>query len=80
MLWHAAKLLFRRNAIMALPTCVKCGQHQFEVREVEPNDSNFKLNFVQCGSCGGVVGVMDYSNIGSLLEALAQKLGVGSIR
>ena len=65
---------------MALSTCVKCGHHRFEVKEVEPNNSNYKLNFVQCTSCGGVVGVLDYSNIGSLLEALADRLHVGSIR
>ena len=37
--------------------------------------SNFSLTFIQCASCGGVVGVMDYYNIGQLLHDLANKLG-----
>lgn len=61
---------------MALSTCVKCGQHAFEVKEAEPSGSNFNLFFVQCSSCGVVVGVTDYYNIGATLELLAQKLGV----
>jgi len=61
---------------MALSTCVKCGHHVFEVSEVEPNGSNFKLMFVQCSSCGGVVGVTDYYNTYATLEKLADRLGV----
>jgi hypothetical protein len=60
-------------------TCVKCGSTSFEMKEVTPRGSNFKLNFVQCSSCGGVVGVLDYCNIGGMLQTLANKLGVGSI-
>jgi hypothetical protein len=29
--------------------------------------------------CGAVIGVMDYFNIGGMLQTLAKKLGVGSI-
>jgi predicted nucleic-acid-binding Zn-ribbon protein len=61
---------------MALSTCVKCGHHFFEVSEAEPNGSQFKLMFVQCASCGGVVGVTEYYNAGAMLEKLAKKLGV----
>jgi predicted nucleic-acid-binding Zn-ribbon protein len=60
-------------------TCVKCGNTSFEVKEVSPNGSNFKLIFVQCASCGGVVGVTEYFNIGAKIEALAKKLGLGDI-
>jgi translation initiation factor 2 beta subunit (eIF-2beta)/eIF-5 len=48
----------------------------FEVVEKEPTHSNFKLLFVQCSSCGAVVGVLDHYNIGSLIHDLAEKLNV----
>jgi len=60
-------------------TCMKCGSTSFESKTVTPHGSNFKLNFIQCSSCGGVVGVMDYFNIGGMLQSLARKLGIGSI-
>jgi hypothetical protein len=61
---------------MAISTCLKCGGHLFETVESEPMGSNFKLWFVQCATCGGVVGVTDYYNIGETLHVLAAKLGV----
>jgi hypothetical protein len=59
---------------MATPTCIKCGGHIFETKEVSPKHSNFRLNFVQCGSCGGVVGVLDFYNIGAELQAIKKLL------
>jgi|GEM_PF-837509 len=53
---------------MLFSACPRCQQRYFEVREESPNGSNFKLNFVQCASCGSVVGVLDYFNIGAMLE------------
>ncbi len=47
---------------MPMSTCIKCGGHTFEVVEAKPGNSDFTLMFVQCSSCGGVVGVMDYLN------------------
>lgn len=64
---------------MARATCVKCDSNNFEVVENTPRTSNFNLLFVQCASCGGVVGGMDYFNIGSMLQKLATKLGAGNI-
>lgn len=60
---------------MALSSCLKCGNHHFEVAANEPRGSRFKLLFVQCSSCGAVVGVLDHFNIGSLLHTLAKRLG-----
>ena len=60
---------------MALSSCPKCTNHSFETVIQEPRGSNFKLIFVQCSSCGAVVGVMEHSNIGYLLGKLAKKLG-----
>jgi len=58
---------------------MKCGSILFEQVEAEPVNSKFKVNFVQCASCGGVIGVLDYYNIGGVLNTLAKKLGVGDI-
>lgn len=61
---------------MAASTCGKCGGHRFELKEVEPTASNYKYMFVQCSSCGVVVGVLDYFNTGHLLKKIADHLGV----
>ena len=62
--------------LMAISTCVKCANTQFEIKEAEPRGSSFKLMFVQCTSCGGVVGVTDFLNIGAKLEFIQKKLGI----
>jgi len=61
---------------MATSTCVKCGSGTFETVEHTPKKSAFKLIFIQCSSCGGVVGVIDFYNIGDRLTELGKKLGV----
>lgn len=48
-------------------TCTKCGNHTFCLQEDVPAGAKFKVYFVQCVKCGGVAGVMDWYNIGSLL-------------
>jgi hypothetical protein len=64
---------------MAVSTCPKCDSTSFEAKEHSPHGSNFKYQFIQCASCGAVVGVMDYFNIGGMLQTLATKLRIGSI-
>jgi hypothetical protein len=61
---------------MARSTCVKCGNGKFETMQHSPSGSRFKLVFIQCSSCGGVVGVVDFYNIGDRLTELGKKLGV----
>lgn len=61
---------------MALSTCIKCGNSSFENKDVTPRNSEFILSFIQCTSCGGVVGVVDFYNIGELIHQLADKLQV----
>jgi hypothetical protein len=36
----------------------------------------FKVRFLQCASCGGVVGVQEFDDNNMLIETLAHKLGV----
>lgn len=63
--------------------CVKCGNGTFELAENTPVSSKYTFQFVQCSSCGGVAGVVDYMNVGAMLEdqnealkLIAAKLGV----
>jgi len=44
--------------------------------ENEPVGSNYKFMFVQCAKCGGVVGVLDFFNIGDLIQKLARGLRI----
>lgn len=60
---------------MALSRCIKCSCNKFEMVENTPNNSGFKLNFIQCAACGAVVGVMDYYNIGIRLKEIEDKIG-----
>ena len=61
---------------MAISTCVKCGGQSFEMMVQKPEESEYKLIFVQCSNCGGVIGVMDFMNIGSQLDEIKRKLGI----
>jgi hypothetical protein len=59
---------------MAYSKCPKCDDSSFEVKENSPRHSNFKLLFVQCSSCGSVIGTMDYYNIGTRISELEKKI------
>lgn len=61
---------------MARPKCPKCENTTFLNSEVTPQGSNFVLTFVHCSSCGAIVGVMDYYNIGQQIRELAKALNV----
>ena len=53
---------------MADSTCVKCGNDTFEVQEVTPSGATGSYMFVQCSSCGGVVGVEDSQDVGAMMK------------
>ena len=60
---------------MARSKCGSCGSSSFELVDQDRiKNSNFKLTFVQCSSCGVPVGVMDYYNIGNKLEGLEKRI------
>jgi uncharacterized Zn finger protein len=61
---------------MALSVCPKCENHRFEMVEVEPGNWRFKIMFVQCTSCGTVVGTMDYFNLSTLIHELEEKVEI----
>ncbi len=61
---------------MAQSKCLGCGGTRFEAVVNEPSGSNYKLVFIQCSSCGGVVGITSFTNTNVLIEQLAKKLNV----
>jgi ribosomal protein S27AE len=64
------------EGFVAKPTCPNCGSTSFQNTDMMPTGSNFLLNFIHCSSCGAVVGVMDFHNIGEQIKDLARALGV----
>lgn len=61
---------------MATSKCVKCENTRFEMKQAQISGSNFILFFIQCASCGGVVGVVEAENISAKLTKIARKIGV----
>ena len=58
---------------MAASKCA-CGHGLFEMKENSPQGSTFKVLFIQCGSCGLVVGTTDYIAVGPTVAGLQSKL------
>ena len=52
---------------MAYSSCMRCDGSSFEAVAAEIRGAAHQLVFIQCDSCGGVVGVQELNNIGSLL-------------
>lgn len=61
---------------MAFSKCPHCANSYFELKEVEPQGSNFKQNFVQCSGCGAPVGVVDFQNTAALLDKQRQQIAI----
>jgi uncharacterized Zn finger protein len=57
-------------------TCPKCVNHQFESKVETPKNSNYPLQMIRCTSCGCVVGVLEYYNLGYMLDKIAAALNV----
>ena len=64
---------------MAKSTCPMCRTREFEMVESKPKNSRFSVNFVQCSTCGTVVGVLEHIALtdalmkhGALLQKIAQ--------
>lgn len=55
--------------------CPKCEKSGFELSTESPKNSNYKVSFVRCFSCGTVVGCLEPASITTLLYKLAQRLG-----
>lgn len=60
---------------MATSSCPKCSCNSFEIVSNIVRGSRFPCNFVQCVSCGCIIGVMEHYSAGDLVIKLAKKLG-----
>jgi len=60
---------------MATSKCAKCDSTRFEMKENTPSGTRLKMQFIQCASCGAVVGTTDYYNVPLMLKELAEKMG-----
>lgn len=61
-------------------TCIKCGGTSFELKVQDKiKGARFKYSFIQCASCGGVVGVTEFFNTAGMLDLIAKKLGITNL-
>ncbi len=65
---------------MAISMCPKCSSSSFEVKIQSPSGSNYKVAFIQCRSCGCVVGAQEYYNVGTLVKDLEKKVDALSMK
>lgn len=67
---------------MTTSRCPKCEGSTFEMKSSATPTRNviqgakFAYSFIQCRSCGTVVGVVDHHHVPSLLQQIASKLGL----
>ena len=59
---------------MATSTCVRCGHTSFEVAESAISGLRFKRDFLQCGKCGGVIGVVEADDLNARLDSIEERL------
>ena len=59
---------------MAISKCGHCGEGHFELKTIEPGGGAYKVNMVQCSSCGAVVGAVYDFNAGVMLQLQEQKI------
>ena len=59
---------------MATSKCGHCGEGLFELKTIEPVGGTYKVNMVQCGACGAVVGAVYDFNAGVMLQLQEKKI------
>ena len=57
---------------MALSRCANCGFEYFETVKNKPYNSEEELTFVQCASCGYVIGVVNKNDTGLITKLLEE--------
>ena len=57
---------------MAKPKCVKCDSTTFEHKLTKVDDEIY--NFIQCSTCGAVVGVIERESTNEWLKAIYLRL------
>ena len=59
---------------MAVSMCPKCDSTLFELKEGKIEHAKFKYNFIQCATCGVVVGVVDFQHVPTLVTQVSSKI------
>jgi hypothetical protein len=63
----------KRGKSMAMSTCIKCGEHGFELANSEQTGGLSKFTLVQCKYCGVPVGAVDTAIRGEI-EVLRRQI------
>jgi predicted nucleic-acid-binding Zn-ribbon protein len=61
---------------MATSICPRCGNSSFEIKPSKINGAKIQLSFIQCDSCGAVVGVLESYSAAIQIQQLARKLKI----
>ncbi|SQC92536.1 Uncharacterised protein [Cedecea neteri] len=61
---------------MAQSSCPRCGSERFEMAVKKILNARLPITFVQCASCGTVVGTVEHECAAELVHKLAKKLNV----
>jgi hypothetical protein len=61
---------------LATSKCPRCDSTRFEAARATISGTYFPYMFIQCASCGTVVGASEAENVSNLVHQLAEKLGV----
>ena len=55
---------------MATSSCARCGGKQFELVDAPPMNTDFAVVFIQCATCGGVIGMAEGRHVGTALTGV----------
>ncbi|SQA96717.1 Uncharacterised protein [Cedecea neteri] len=61
---------------MAQSSCPRCGRDRFEMAVTKIQNARLPVTFIQCASCGTVVGTIEHLCAAELVQKLAKKLNV----
>lgn len=59
---------------MARSECGYCDNRTFELAEVSPMKSNYKMYFVQCSNCGAPVGVVPFFDLATRMDEVEERV------
>jgi len=61
---------------MATPSCPKCANTTFEMKEVKIDNASYRHNVIICRSCGSIVGTEEIKSLMFMLMKIGEKLGL----
>ena len=61
---------------MATPSCPKCGNTTFEMKDFEIRNANYRHSAICCSVCGAIVATEEAMSAMYMLRKIGEKLGV----